>query len=132
MSALHTIDHASKLIVTTWEGGVTDVEFIDAFKKYQEEIQKNQDFIGYNEVLDVTNASNIKLSSEGIEYLADLASVTDQDVHHRRFAIIVNSPLAYGLARMYAIYRGFTKSRTKSLRVFNDRKKAFEWVCVDK
>ena len=129
MPAYHTIDHTSKLIVTTWTGEVTDAEFFEALKKYQDEIQRNQNFSGYNEVLDLTNIASINLSSEGIEHLAERASLTDTDSYHRRFAIIVGSPLAYGLARMYAIYRGLIKSRTKTLRVFNDRKKAFEWVC---
>jgi len=128
MPAHHNIDTKNQLLITTWEGEARDIEFIEAIKKYQKNIQSHPDYINYNELVDFSNVTGIKLTTEGIRNIGTIASTTDQNEVNRKLAFIVNSSLAFGLARMYEAYRGFSKKAHKELRIFKNEKDAFEWV----
>lgn len=128
MPANHEIDTKAQLLITTWEGEARDMEFIEAIKKYQENIQNHPSYIHFNEVVDFSHVTGIKLTSEGIRKIAQIASGTDQNISNRKLAIIVCSSLAFGLARMYEIYRGLTKNAHKEIRIFKTKEDAFEWV----
>ena len=111
------------LIVTTRNGEVCDTELIDAIKKYQQDIQYNPDYINYNEVVNLTGITDIKLSIEEIKYIGKTASTTDHNMTNRKLAIIVSSNLAFGLARMYEAYSSFSKTVNKQICVFKNEKK---------
>ncbi len=128
MPANHHIDNEAKLIITTWEGEARDIEFIEALRKYQSDIQNHPDYIYYNEVVDFTKVGAVKLTTEGIKNIGVIASTTDNNEINRKLAIIVSSSLAYGLARMYEAYRSFSKNAHKEIRIFKTEKDAFEWV----
>lgn len=128
MPANHKIDTEARLLITTWEGEARDIEVIKALTKYQKDIQNHSNYIDYNEVLDCSNVTNIKLTSEGIQNIARIASDADQSGSGRKLAFIVASNLAFGLARMYEIYRGLGKKSQKKIRIFKNKKDAFEWV----
>lgn len=128
MPALHHIDSAAQLIITTWEGEARDVDFISAIKEYQENIQNKPQYINYNEVVDLSTATNIKLTTEGIRSLGQIAAATDPTGKNKKLAIIVSSTLAYGLVRMYSAYRSFSKQSNKTIQTFKNKQDAFEWV----
>jgi len=128
MPAHHHIDSKAQLIITTWEGEARDVEFIEALKKYQKDIQNHIDYISYNEVVNLSHITSIKITTEGIKTIALIASDTDNHETNRKLALIVSSNLAYGLAKMYEAYRSFSKNAYKEIRVFKDENDAFEWV----
>ena len=128
MSANHYIDKERQLIITTWEGKASDVDFIEAINKYQNEIQNHPDYIHFNEIVNLTKVTGYKLTTEGIKTIGQIASSTDKSDLNRKLAIIVNTSLAYGLARMYVTYRGFTKKGKKEINIFKVEKDAFEWV----
>ncbi len=128
MPANHHIDNKAQLIITTWEGEAHDAEFIEAIKKYQNNIQNHPDNINYNEVVDLSNVTGMKLTTEGIKNIGLIASTTDHIEVNRKLAIIVNSNLAFGLARMYEVYRSFSKKSHKEICVFKTKKDAFEWI----
>lgn len=128
MPVNHNIDTKAQLLITTWEGEARDIELIEAIKKYQKDIQNHPDYINYNEVVDFSNVTSIKLTTEGIINIAAIASATDQNEVNRKLAFIVSSKLAFGLARMYETYRGFSKKTHKKIRIFKTEKDAFEWV----
>lgn len=128
MPANHHIDNQSQLIITTWEGDACDIEFIQAIKNYQNTIQNHPDYIHYNEVVNFSNLSGIKLTTEGIQKIGEIASNTDTEDAHRKLAIIVSSNLAYGLARMYETYRSFSKKACKEIRIFKNEQDALNWV----
>lgn len=128
MPATHIIDSTTRLIITTWEGDALDTDFIAAVKKYQNEIQSNPDYIDYNEMVDLSNVSNIKFTTEGIKSIGQIASATDQAGKDKKLALIVNSKLAYGLARMYEAYRSFSKKSKKVIRIFKNKEDALEWL----
>ena len=126
MPAEHYVDNNAKLIITSWVGVAVDIEFIDAIKKYQEEIQSNPNYSGYNEVVNFSKVTNIKLTRHGIKSIGQIASKTDKN--NTKLALIVSSNLAYNLARMYQGYRYFFKNSTKEVRVFKHKNEAFDWA----
>lgn len=128
MPANHNIDSKNHLLITTWEGEAHDIELIEAIKKYQKDIQNHPDYINYNEVVDFSNVTDIKLTTEGIKHIGTIASTTDHIEINRKLAVIVSSNLAFGLARMYGAYREFSKKSHKEIRIFKTEKEAFEWV----
>jgi len=128
MPARHSIDKELQLIITTWEGEARDIEFIEALKKYQEDIQNQPENMAYNEIVDLSNMTNIKLTTEGIISISQIAAKSDRGDTIRKLALIVGSNLAYGLARMYETYRSLTNKSSKVVRVFKDKEAAYEWV----
>lgn len=128
MPAKHNIDKEAQLIITTWHGEARDIDFLKAIKEYQQNIQNHPDHIDYNEVLDLTNLSHFQLTTEGIKKIGLIASSSDQDDVDRKLAIIVNSNLVFGFAKMYTAYRNLSKQSSKKIHVFKSQTKAFEWV----
>ena len=128
MPARHHINNQARFIVTTWQGEAHDKEFIEALKKYQDAIQNHPDYINYNELVDFSNLTGIQLTAEGIKKLGKIASTTDKDKTHRKLGIVVSSKHAFGLARMYVVYRGFSKKAQKELCIFTSENDALEWL----
>lgn len=128
MPAHHHINSKDKLIVTTWVGDAVDIEFIEAIKKYQKDIQNQPVCINYNEVVDFSNVTGIKFTTKGIRRIGEIASTTDRHNVNRKLAFIVSSKLAYGLVRMYQVYRSFLKNSNKEIRVFKKESDALEWI----
>ena len=128
MPANHHVDSKAQLIITTWEGEARDIDFIEALKKYQNDIQNHPDYIHYNEVANFSNVTRLKLTTEGIKNIGQIAASTDHIDVKRKLAVIVSSKLAYGLARMYIAYRSFTKNAQKEIRIFRTEKEAYEWL----
>ena len=128
MPANHNIDTKAQLLITTWEGEAGDIEFIEAIKKYQKDIQNHPEYINYNEIVDFTNVTGIRLTTKGIKNIGLIASTIDKNGVNRKLAFIVSSKLAFGLARMYEIYRGFAKKAHKEIRVFKNKTDALKWL----
>ena len=128
MPANHYIDNKRQLIVTTWEGEARDIEFIEAIKKYQKDIQNHPDYINFNEIVNLSGVTRYKLTTEGIKAIGQIASSTDKSDVNSKLAIIVNTTFAYGLARMYDAYRSFSKKSQKKINIFKNEKDAFEWI----
>ena len=128
MPANHYIDNDRQLIITTWEGKVHDVAFIEAIKKYQKDIQNHPDYIHFNEVVNLSGVTGYKITTEGIKTISQIASSTDKTKINRKLAIIVSTPVAYGLARMYKAYRDFSKNSQKEINIFKNEQDAFEWI----
>jgi hypothetical protein len=128
MPATHHIDSSSRLLITTWEGEAVDIDFIEAIKKYQQDIQSNSDYHHFNEIVDLTKITGIKLTTNGIKHISSIASSTDQNRASTKLALIVSSNLAFGLARMYEAYRSMSKDGHKEIRVFKNKNEAFVWI----
>lgn len=128
MPVNHQIDNNAKIILTTWEGEANDIDFIKAIKTYQEDIQSNPNYFDYNEVVNLSKVSCIKLTTEGIKKIGEIASSTDKGEVNKKLAIVVSSNLTFGLARMYEAYRSFSKHATKKISVFKNENEAFEWL----
>ena len=129
MPAIHSIDYEAKLITTTWEGEATDASLYDAFKKYHSFLLNERDLLDFNEVLNFSDVDLQKLTTQGLIQLTQVAFNIDHDrTQVTRIAIVVNSILAFGMARMYEIYRSFSPKNKKKLRVFRELDEALTWV----
>lgn len=128
MPAKHHIDNKARLIITTWEGEATDIDFIEAVRKYQKDIQTNPDYINYNEVVDFRKITNIKLTTTGLKNIGKLASKTDKNKNKSKLVFIVGSNKAFFFARMYQAIRSFSRNSNKEIRIFNEESEAYDWV----
>jgi hypothetical protein len=128
MPVLHKIDDDAKLITTIWSGDAVDSELSDALAKYLQNIKSLPLYVSYNEIVDFSGASNFLLSSEGIKKLAHMASIKDPQGVKTKLAIVVNKPIAFGLARMYEIYRSLLPSGSKEVRVFKNYQDCLKWI----
>lgn len=128
MPANHYIDNEAKLITTTWEGEAVDSEFVEALKKYQKEVQNKPEHLDYNEIVNLTKMSRIKLSVRGLIKIGSIASSTDQYRTRTKLALVVNSDLAFNFAKLYATYRNYGKNNKKSLRIFKSESDALDWM----
>jgi len=128
MPALHRIDEHARLIVTTWSGEATDRELIDALRRYQQDIRSRPNYHGFNEIVDFSGASDYRLSTEGLRMLVKVAAEGDVQGLKTRLAIVVGSPFAYGLARVYEAYRTLVPSLHKEVHVFRNYGEAVEWM----
>ena len=128
MPAQHKIDNNKRLITTIWLGEAVDGELIDALTKYQREIKSQPDYFSYNEIVDFSQASSFKLSTQGIMTLAHIATNADIQGVKTKLAIVVNNSLAFGLGRMYVTYRSLAPRGIKDARVFMSYHDALEWI----
>jgi len=127
MPAKHDIDIEAKLLITTWEGVAVDAEFIEALKNYQKNIQSNSAHSGFNEIVNLTKITNIKITLKGLKSISSIALLTDNNVRSK-LAFIVSSKRAFSLVKLYSAYRSLGKKSSKEINVFYNEKDAFEWI----
>ena len=101
---------------------------IEAIEKYQREVQSRPDYMNYNEVVDLSKGTNIKLTTTDLKNIGKVASRTDEAENKKKLAFIVSSNKAFFFARMYTMFRSFFKNSNKDIRVFNNESEAFEWL----
>ena len=127
MPAIHSIDHDAKLIATLWSGSTTDRELSEALSQYHRQIREF-DYVSYNQLLDFSGVESIHITVAGIRHLAHTAVGTDVAGRRTKLAIVVDRPVAFGLARMYATYRGLVPGQSKEVAVFRERGEALDWL----
>jgi len=121
----HRIDRERRIVFATAHGEMTDE---DVFR-YQREAWSDPALAGYDEVVDMSDVTSIPLASgRRAPELAELAARMDAPGTSARFAIVAPSDFAYGMARMYATYRGMQSQGTKQVEVFRSMAEALEWL----
>lgn len=131
MPANHFIDKENKIIFTSWDGEPSDSDLIDALNIYLRDIKNNSELYDYNELVDFTGTQGIKLSINALIELGKIASKFDKPLDKsvkNKLAIVVTSSLAYGLARMYGIYREYNPQSNKKVLVFRSKEEAMAWL----
>jgi hypothetical protein len=119
MANFYEIDKERRLITSTASGVIT----LREVWAHQEKLGKDPDFDpGFAQLLDVTQVTKLKLSSEDVRRVADSNTFSTNP----RLAIVATSSLVYGMARMFQIFREM-KGEEKT-RVFRDRDEALAWV----
>jgi len=125
----HHIDDKDRLIITTCISvKTTEQDMIKALARYQDTIQNQPDVIDYNEVLIFPEATDMDISLSGLKKLAQLAIKSDGKDPNRKLAILMQSNLGYGLAKIYQIYRDLIKRSGKKVRVYKQVKSARAWA----
>ena len=128
MPATHHIDNESRLILTTWEGEATDFEFIEALKKYLDDIQSDPEYIYYNEIVNLTEATPVNLSIRGLLAIGRIAAQAEKRIPGKKMALIIDSDFASGLANMYIFYRNMGDESRKIIAVFKQEAEAYKWI----
>jgi len=119
MAAFYKIDKERKLVMTTASGVLTMAEALG----HQEKLRKDPDFApSFSQLFDVTHVTDVQLTAEDVRTLAR-RSVFSPD---SRRAILVNSDLKFGLARMFEVLRDTMGE--KGIRVFRNLDEALEWI----
>jgi len=102
----------------------------DAFQ-YQQHVWALPEVRGYNQLIDASEMGHVDIpfpSADAMRELSALAASMDDPALKTRFAIVATSAFAYGLARMYATYRGLDPRSTRVVSVFRSVEDAMTWL----
>jgi hypothetical protein len=127
MPATHYLVEEKKIIFTDWHGEPSDNDLVDALNIYLRDIKSRPELDGYNELVDFSDTKGLKLSIDVLIELGKIASKYDKPGNNK-LAIVVNSSLAYGLARMYGVYRNYNPQSSKEVQVFRSKAEAMVWL----
>jgi hypothetical protein len=120
MSAEYRIDKKSRLVLSTGSGVFT---MADALAAHQDKLLHDPDFApDFCQLWDLSLVTEAQLTSDDLRRLAR-RSVFSPD---SRRAVLVSSDLAFGLSRMFVIFRQMLGET--GIRVFRDRGEALDWV----
>ncbi len=120
-----TIDRERRRVLARAHGVLSIEDLFD----YHRSVVARPDVAGYDELVDLGEVSAFaSASSEHARQLATLAARDDLPDRPTRFAIVAAGDLEFGLARMYATYRGLQERGTKEVRVFRSRGEALAWL----
>ena len=98
MPAFYKIDKERRLMMSTASGIITMAESL----AHRENLLKDPDFdASFGQLLDATHVTDVRLTPEDIRTLALIKVFSANS----RRAILVNSDLKFGLARMFAVFR---------------------------
>jgi hypothetical protein len=121
----YQIDHTRRLVTARALGQLTDAEVFD----YQRDVWSRPDVVGYNELVDMTEVETIALPSpDRVRDLADVSAAMDSAPSESKFAIVAPQNIAFGLGRMYEVYRGLNPRSTKRVGVFRTRAEALAFL----
>jgi len=115
MPADYRIDRDHGCVFTRGTGVLTDADLLD----HQRRLRSDPFFQRtLKQLADFRNLEGIEVTAEGVQRLADNNPF---DATARR-ALVVDSPLAYGLARV------FVARVSDAVRIFQDHDEAMAWL----
>jgi hypothetical protein len=121
----YSIDHSRRLVIAKGSGVFTD----DDVFGYQRSVWSRPDVAGYDELVDMTDVTEIALPSPNrVRDLADEAAAMDRATGGGKFAIVAPQDVAYGLGRMYEANRELTGKSTKQVAVFRTMPEALAFL----
>jgi hypothetical protein len=125
MPVEYQIDHIQRLVHAKACGIVTVQDFI----AYQREVWSRKDVVGYDELIDTSQAQEaLDFSGAHLQDVATLASSMDLEKRITKLAIVASNDFYYGLGRMYESYRGLQQGNVKQVAVFRSVKDALKWI----
>lgn len=96
---------------------------------YQRNIWTGAKIFGYDEIFDLTEVQTFDYKSvSDVRELAQLASSMDWASRSRKLALVANTDMAFGLARMYQAYRESDPSSRTEVQVFRNHDLARQWL----
>jgi len=120
MPATYTIDVKRGLVFSKAQGKLNDADLVDHSKRVAADPEFKSDF---NQLADFREVTSLEISTETIK---EIAADSPYGKGSRR-AIVVNSPLAYGLSR---IYRAMVDDQGSEIKVFKDYNQACQWLGI--
>ncbi len=114
MPIVYQIDLENRLVTAQGLGTFTHEDIIG----YQKEAWSRPELAGFNELVDMTAVEKIEIPTAGrMQQLAALSASMDAG-GSSKFAIVAPVHLAYGLGRMYEVYRSLESGSKKEVGVF--------------
>jgi hypothetical protein len=124
----YRIDHDRRVIIAKGKGAFTSEDMF----RYQHEAWSQPGVAGYNELVDMSDVTEIvDPSMEDIRRLVELSASMDPPDSHARFAIAAPNKLMFGLGRMYEAYRELEPKSTKVVRVFKTVREAMDFLGLE-
>jgi len=124
----YRIDHERRVIIAKGKGTFTSEDMF----RYQQEAWSQPGVAGYNELVDMTEVTEIvDPSVENVRRLVQLSASMDPPDSHARFAIASPNKLMFGLGRLYETYRELDPKSTKAVRVFKTVREAMEFLGLE-
>ena len=128
MPITYHVDHGLKVVFAAGSGTLTDADVFG----YQREVWSRPDVRGYDELVDMTAVETIEQpSSARMRELAALAAAMDARETRSRFAIVAPTSIAFGLGRMFEVFRELDPRSTKEVSVFRTREEATAFLGID-
>ncbi len=123
-----TVDPVRRRVVAVASGDLGAEDFF----AYQRAAWGSSAVGGFDEIVDMTAVARIREATpERIRELAALASRMDIPDAASRFAIVAPADLAFGLGRMYEVFRELSRSKaSKTVAVFRTRAEAEQWLAT--
>lgn len=124
----YQIDFERRLVIAKGVGTVADPDIFD----YQKQVWSRPEVLGFNELVDMSAVIKIDPpSAERVQQLAALSVKMDAGAPASKFAIVAPDHLAFGLGRMYEIYRSLEAGSKKKVGVFRTLPEALAFLGVD-
>lgn len=124
----YSIDHERRLVLARGIGTLTDQDVFG----YQSEVWSRSEVAGFDELMDMTAVTKIALPSmDRVRSLAQLSAGMDSPSPRSKFAIVAPSDLAFGLGRMYEMYREMEAKSNKEIGVFRTLEEALRFLGVE-
>jgi hypothetical protein len=119
MSFFYKIDKERRLVMSTAAGVLSKADVL----WHQDQLLKDPDFDpSFSQLADLRHVTGLDVTPAGMR---ELTARTIFSPESRR-AVIVSSELAYGLSRMFEIFRESKGER--GIRVFRKLEDALDWV----
>ena len=119
MAIFNKVDKERRLVIST----ACDVFTLADGLGYQRQLLSDPDFdSSFAQLADFTHVTKFDLKGEDVRLLAQQNIFSPSS----RRAFVVNGDLAYGLARMFEIFRETLGN--EGIRVFRNLEEALEWV----
>jgi hypothetical protein len=119
------IDRIRKTVFAQASGVLTKEDFF----AYQNALQASTELLYFNECIDLSAVEDvIDATDANMMGLARLSVQLDDPAQPTRLAIIAQSDLHYGLARMYEAYRSMQPKNSRQVSIFRNRDDALRWL----
>lgn len=124
----YRIDHSRRLVVARALGVLTDADVFG----YQREVWSQPQVAGYDELMDMTQATKIAVASaDRVRELAAVSAAMDPPASAAKFAVVAPQDFAFGLGRMFATYRGIEPGSLKQVAVFRSLPPALAFLGIE-
>ena len=122
----HTVDRRLPLVEAVLRGAVDDDEALRWLTELASDVEELEQVRG---LVDTRGLGPLQVTAEGVRRCVRLAEATEDKWSGSRWAIVADSDVVFGMARMYSILRSDGSAETE---VFRDVEEARAWLGVSR
>ena len=122
MPVSYRIDPAQKAVYTTFEGDVTDEQFVQHARKIESDPEIDGSFV---ELMHVNTSSMDGVTTSGID---DISDILKASTAIKKIGIITSRDVEYGLARMVEL---LAHQSLIEIQAFRERSDAESWLGIE-